>query len=140
VSGTRLFVDSSAFYATLDRGDVDHARASAILSGGEDLITTDHILVECWRLIRVRGGYADAERFWAEIRGGLATVETVLPADLDTAWRIGEVFSDQDFSIVDRTSFAAMERLGITSVATFDEHFSIYRYGPHRDRAFDVRR
>jgi hypothetical protein len=33
-----------------------------------------------------------------------------------------------------------MERLGIRSVATFDEHFSIYRYGPHRDRAFDVRR
>jgi predicted nucleic acid-binding protein len=81
-----------------------------------------------------------AQRFWAEVRNGLATVETVLPVDLDTAWQIGEVFADQDFSIVDRTSFAVIERLGITSVASFDEHFSIYRYGPHRNHAFDVQR
>jgi hypothetical protein len=33
-----------------------------------------------------------------------------------------------------------MERLGIDRVATFDDHFSIYRYGPRRERAFDVRR
>jgi hypothetical protein len=33
-----------------------------------------------------------------------------------------------------------MERLGIASVATFDNHFSIYRYGPRRERAFDVHR
>jgi hypothetical protein len=31
----------------------------------------------------------------------------------------------RDFSIVDRTSVAMMERLGITRAASFDEHFSI---------------
>jgi predicted nucleic acid-binding protein len=65
---------------------------------------------------------------------------TRAPGDLDAAWRIGEAFPDQDFSIVDRTSFAVMERLGIASVASFDDHFSIYRFGPRRERAFDVRR
>lgn len=54
------------------------------------------------------------------------------------AWAIGELFPDQDFSIVDRTSFVVMERLRIRSVATFDDDFSIYRYGPKRDRAFEV--
>jgi len=135
-----LFVDTSAFYAAADSHDEHHARATEVLGSASDLVSTDHVLIESWRLMRDRGGHDRAERFWAEIRSGLVTLETVLPADLDVAWQIGEVFSDQDFSIVDRTSFAVMERTGIRSVASFDEHFSIYRYGPHRDRAFDVRR
>jgi predicted nucleic acid-binding protein len=135
-----LFVDTSAFYAVLDRNDRHHTRVEEVVQSGDGLLTTDHVLVECWRLARVRLGRDVAERFWAGLRGGLASVETVLPADLDAAWRIGEAFPDQDFSIVDRTSFAVMERLGISSVASFDDHFSIYRFGPRRERAFDVRR
>jgi predicted nucleic acid-binding protein len=90
--------------------------------------------------MRARGGRGSAERFWTAIRAGLATVEPVLPGDLDAAWRIGEDFPDQDFSIVDRTSFVVMQRLGLTAVASFDDHFAIYRYGPRRERAFEVRR
>jgi predicted nucleic acid-binding protein len=134
-----LFVDTSAFYAAADSRDRHHRRAAELLSDAGGLATTDHVLVESWRLMRDLSGYANAERFWAEVRRGLATVETVLPGDLDTAWRIGEAFPDQDFSIVDRTSFAVMERLGITSAASFDAHFSIYRFGPRRERAFQVR-
>ena len=46
--------------------------------------------------------------------------------------------ADQEFSLVDRTSFAVMERLGITRVASFDNQFSVYRFGPRRSRAFEV--
>jgi predicted nucleic acid-binding protein len=134
-----LFVDTSAFYAAADARDRHHRRAAELLGAADGLTTTDHVLVESWRLMRDLGGYANAERFWREVCRGLATVETVLPGDLDTAWRIGEAFPDQDFSIVDRTSFAVMERLGITSAASFDAHFSIYRFGPRRERAFEVR-
>jgi uncharacterized protein len=135
-----VFVDTSAFFATLDKSDRHHARARTVLSDSGGLVTSDHVLVECWRLARDHLGRSVAERFWAGIRAGLATVQPALSGDLDAAWRIGETFPDQDFSIVDRTSFAVMERLGINRVATFDDHFSIYRYGPRRDRAFDVRR
>ena len=135
-----LFVDTSAFYASADSHDRWHSRATELLPEADGLVTTDHVLVESWRLIRMRGGYSVAERFWGEIRSGLATIESILPGDLDAAWRIGEAFPDQDFSIVDRTSFAVMERLGVTSVASFDDHFSIYRFGPRRERAFEVRR
>jgi uncharacterized protein len=135
-----LFVDSSAFYAAADSGDQSHERAAEILSAADELVTSDHIVVESWLLMRARGGRAAAERFWGGIRRGLATIETVLPVDLDVAWKIGEAFPDQDFSIVDRTSFALMERLGISSVASFDDDFAIYRYGPRRSRAFDVKR
>jgi uncharacterized protein len=135
-----LFVDTSAFYAVVDTRDRHHTRARDLLGDADSLVTTDHVLVESWRLMRDRGGHRSAERFWAGIRGGLASVEMILPGDLDAAWRIGEEFADQDFSIVDRTSFAVMERLSIASVASFDDHFSIYRFGPRRERAFDVRR
>ena len=135
-----LFIDTSAFYAAVDSRDRYHTRATDLLRDADGLVSTDHVLVESWRLIRDRGGHESAERFWAGIRGGLATIEPVLLGDLDTAWRIGEVFSDQGFSIVDRTSFAVMERLGIASVASFDDHFAIYRFGSRRERAFEVRR
>jgi len=59
---------------------------------------------------------------------------------MQAAWAIGEAFVDQDFSIVNRTSFAAMERLGLMRVASFDAHFAVYRYGRNRDRAFEVLR
>ncbi len=61
-------------------------------------------------------------------------------ADLETAWLIGEAFHDQSFSIVDRTSFAVMERLALTRVASFDDDFAIYRYGRSREKSFEVLR
>jgi predicted nucleic acid-binding protein len=65
-------------------------------------------------------------------------VETVGPADLDTAREIGRSYRDQDFSIVDRTSFAVMRRLGIERAASLDDDFAIFRFGPNRRRAFTV--
>jgi predicted nucleic acid-binding protein len=61
-------------------------------------------------------------------------------ADLQAARTIGDIFPDQDFSVVDKTSFAVMERLGVTRAASFDRDFAIYRYGRRRDRAFEILR
>jgi predicted nucleic acid-binding protein len=135
-----VFIDTSAFYAAADAGDIGHERAVEVLDDAGSLVTTDHVLVETWQLINARGGRFVAEQFWSAIRGGLARVEMIITADIDAAWQIGQDFPDQDFSIVDRTSFSAMQRLGINAVATFDDHFAIYRYGRKRDRAFEVRR
>ncbi len=57
---------------------------------------------------------------------------------IESAWSIGERFPDQDFSLVDRTSFAPMERLGITRVISFDSDFAVYRCGRTRTNAFEV--
>jgi predicted nucleic acid-binding protein len=59
-------------------------------------------------------------------------------ADLEVACSIGDKFPDQEFSIVDRSSFAVMQRLGIHRAATLDEHFVIFRFGPGRKRAFEI--
>jgi predicted nucleic acid-binding protein len=133
-----LFVDTAAWYAAADVGDRSHTPALQALSRGERLLTSSHVLAETWNLIHHRLGWPAAERFWGGLRSGVAIVETVGAADLEAAWGIGQSFPDQDFSFVDRTSFAVMERLGIERVATFDEHFAIYRYGQGRKRAFTV--
>lgn len=133
-----LFVDTSAWYAAADSGDRNNARAIAILSSQERLLTTDHVLVEAWLLLRHRLASSAAERFWQGLREGVADIETVSAADLEVAWAIGEAFPDQAFSIVDRTSFAVMQRLGVARAASFDADFAVYRYGRGRNRAFEV--
>ncbi len=133
-----IFVDTSAWYAAADSGENRHIRAKEILASREALLTSDHVLVETWLLLKLRLGLHAADRFWEGLRSGLATVESVSLADLEAAWQIGEAYPDQDFSIVDRTSFAVMRRLGIERAASFDHHFAIFRFGPERRRAFTI--
>ena len=133
-----LFVDTSAWYAAADTDDRENARAKEVLGSGEALLTTDHVLVESWLLVLRRLGRTAAERFWEGLRAGLANLEVVGAADLEAAWSIGQLFPKHDFSIVDRTSFAVMERLGIDRVATFDSDFAVYRFGRDRRRAFTI--
>ena len=106
-----LFVDTSIWYAAADSSDAGNARAKAILAEGEPLVTSDHVLVETWTLLRHRIRRHTADRFWEGLRNGVAAVESVGVADMEAAWQIGVSYRDQDFSIVDRTSFAVMCRL-----------------------------
>ncbi len=102
------------------------------------MFTSDHVLAESWSLLEGRLGWVAAERFWGAIRGGVAVVEYVGPEDVEVAWSIGEVFPDQGFSLIDRTSFAVMLRLGIHRAASFDKDFAVFRFGPRRERAFEI--
>jgi predicted nucleic acid-binding protein len=133
-----LFVDTSIWYAAADSSDRSNARAKAILSAGDALVTTDYILIETWTLIRYRIQRGAAERFWQGLRSGVAMIEPVCLADLEAAWLMGSSWSDQDFSIVDRTSFAVMNRLGIDRAASLDDHFAVFRFGPRRRQSFTI--
>ena len=135
-----VFVDSSAWSAAADRSDRQNRRAKEILAGADRLLTSDHVLLETWLLVRHRLGRGAARRFWHALRSGAAALEAVTAADLETAWHIGETFADQDFSLTDCTSFALMQRLGLRRVATFDDHFAVYRFGPARRESLDVLR
>ena len=50
-----VFVDTSVWYAALDRGDAHHSEAASLL--GEhagSLVTSDHVLTELWNLVAAR--------------------------------------------------------------------------------------
>ncbi len=133
-----LFVDTSIWYAAADSSDRSNARSKAILRSGETLVTSDHVLVETWTLIHHKLDRKAAEGFWEGLRSGIALIEAVTLADLEVAWDVGVSWPDQDFSIVDRTSFAVIRRLGIDRVATLDAHFAVFRFGPKRRQSFHV--
>lgn len=134
-----VFVDSSVWFAAANANDRYNQRAKQLLSDLPGRLTTDHVIVETWLLLNSRVGRHAAEGFWRAIKGA-SEVENATAADVDAGWAITDRFADQSFSIVDRTSFAVMERLGITRAASFDRDFSIYRYGRNRERAFEILR
>ena len=133
-----LFVDTSIWYAAADSSDRSNARAKVILKSGETLVTSDHVLVETWTLLHHKLDRRAAERFWEGLRSGIAVIEAVTLADLEVAWDIGVSWHDQEFSIVDRTSFAVMGVSVIDRVGSFDAHFSVFRFGPKRRQSFHV--
>lgn len=134
-----VFVDTSAWYAAADLGDVHHGRAvDRLREHSGDLLTSDHVLVETWFLAANRLGVDVAETLVTAIRAGRAHVETATIADLEIAAQIYEAFADQEFSIVDRTSWSIMQRLGVHEAISFDRDYSIYRFGRDRRQAFTV--
>lgn len=134
-----VFVDTSAWYAAADADDAGHVRASRRLEEfAGALLTSDHALIETWFLATRRLGMAVAEQLVNGIRMGIARIEPAIVADLEIAANIGESFADQQFSLVDRTSWAVMHRLGIRDAVSLDADFSTYRFGPDRRQAFTV--
>jgi predicted nucleic acid-binding protein len=77
-------------------------------------------------------------RFWDAMETGVVQVLGVRSDDLVNARAIARAWPDQDFSLVDCTSFAVMEGRGLEEALAFDAHFRVYRYGEARRRAFRV--
>ncbi len=121
-----VFVDTSAFYALLDRDDANHAAAAerwkTLLSSDTTLLSTNYVLVECAALVQSRFGTA-ASRAFTEDVVPLLGVEWI---DADThgavvgAWLAA---SRRTLSLVDCASFEVMRRRGIRKAFSFDDHF-----------------
>lgn len=134
-----VFVDTSAWYAAADADDSGHERAARrIREFKGQLLTSDHVLIETWFLATRRLGRDAAERLVNGIRMGIARVEPAIVADLETAASISAAFPDQSFSLVDRTSWSIMQRMGIHEAISLDSDFSVYRFGRDRRQAFTV--
>ncbi len=102
------------------------------------LVTSEYVVLETWRLLHHKIGWAAAEKFLESLRAGIANVEQVNAADLDRAWSIGQDYPDQEFAFTDRTSFAVMMRLGVRRVASFDRDFAVFRFGKRKAEAFEI--
>lgn len=120
-----LFVDTSAWYALLDRRDPEHTKvAETIRAHRGRLVASDYILDEAVSLVRYRLGWPLAHRLGAGLRSGeLARFVRVLPADLDAASRLFTERRDQRLSFTDCTSFALMARLKLDTAIALDGDF-----------------
>jgi len=134
------FIDTGVLFAAADRRDRRHSDAVRLLGelSRTVAISTDHVVVETWMMLRGRYGRSQAMRFWTGLRGTPLKLESVTLHDMERAEAIASHWSDQDFDIVDCTSFAVMERLGCMQAATFDSDFAVYRFGLDRRSAFEI--
>lgn len=136
-----IFVDTGGFYALADRDDRNHAAALNVFEArgtAGDVVTSDYVFVESWCLIRARLGRGAAMKFWDAMQSDVVRTFGVTSEDLAKARTIASAWPDQDFSLIDCTSFALMERQRIEEALAFDAHFRLYRYGVRRQRAFRI--
>ena len=125
-----IFVDSGAWYALLDSDDADHSAAAEFLAANTiPLITTNFVFSETVTLIRYRVGHEAARSFGQKLKeSSFVRVIAVTAADEERAWDIFTKYRDQNFSFVDCTSFAVMERMKFSAAFAFDRHFSVMKF------------
>lgn len=124
-----VFVDTSAFVALRNEGEVEHERARAalaqLIADGATLFTSNYVFAETYTALLVRVGREEAIEWGKRFRAGEA-IELVRagPEVEDEAWAILERHGDKRWSYVDATSFALIERDGGGEAFALDTHFS----------------
>ncbi len=120
------FVDTSALLAVLDADDQQHAFARQawenLVTGEEDLVCTNYILVETFALVQHRLG-VEAVRTLQEDIVPVLRIEWMDAQSHNTSVAALLTAARRQLSLVDCASFDAMRRLGISTAFTFDRHF-----------------
>jgi len=121
----RLFADTGAWFALVNRSDPDHARVREILEEFEGrIVTSNFVFDEAVTLCLYRLGHSTA-LVVGNILNDPGTVDLIraTPQDEATAWETFAARADKRYSFTDCTSFAMMRRLGIRVAAALDDDF-----------------
>ena len=121
----RIFADTSAWYAFINRRDPNHKAVKAVMQAWEGrILFTDYVLDEILTLVRSRAGHGLAVQVGSLLRtgeGGLLV--RVEPHDTEEAWAQFCRDDDKDYSFTDCCSFAVMRRLKVRQAAAVEDHF-----------------
>lgn len=129
----RVFIDSSAWLAVLDKDDPHHSEAvelyGRLLKSQTVFVTTILVVAETQIVLRRRGGHEKAMAFLRNVNES-PRINVLYPsAQLEAeAKRILRQYQDQDFSLADAISFAFMRQNGLTEAFAYDRHFATAGY------------
>ncbi len=122
----KVFFDTSAFLALLNKDDINHKTAKSIwdeLVYSENiLITNNYVLVESFALIQKRLGM-EAVRVFNEDVLPLINIEWIDKAVHESGISALLTALRKSLSLVDCVSFKVMRDLGVKKVFAFDPHF-----------------
>ena len=120
-----IFVDTGFWFATFVQEDPDHDACRSLFAAHSDhLLTTNFVFDELCTLFRARGCREIANRFCPDLLSeAICRLHWVTEEDFLSAWSIYSRFTDKDWSFTDCTSYAVMQRLGITETLALDDHF-----------------
>ena len=122
---SRIFVDTSAWFAIYDKRDRSHEASSRFVKESPDLfITSNLVFAETLSLMTKRLGKASALDFGRRIRtSGKVRVIHLDGAMEEAAWGCFERYHDKEWDLIDCSSFALMDSLKLARAFTFDAHF-----------------
>lgn len=125
----RVFIDTGAFVALRNRAEREHELArstlAALIEEHALLFTSNYVFAETYTALMVRLGRPEAIEWGKRFRAGDAIELIRIEPDVEQeAWSILETHADKEWSYVDATSFALIEREGFTAAFAFDRHFA----------------
>ena len=129
MSSSRVFLDTGAFVALRNRAEREHELARATLKQlvleGAQLFTSNYVFAETYTALLVRVDRSEAIEWGRRFRAG-ETIDLIrVDQEVEQeAWSILESHADKDWSYVDATSFALIERERLTAAFAFDHHFA----------------
>jgi predicted nucleic acid-binding protein len=122
----KIFIDTSAFYALMDRSDQHHHQAEkswrALLEKGIFLTTSNYITVETAALLQNRLGFEAANLWYRDVLG-VVDVLWVGERAHQTAYELWLSLGRRKMSLVDCVSFITMRSHKIETIFGFDRHF-----------------
>mgnify|MGYP001605610279 CR=1 FL=1 len=120
------FIDTSAFFALLDREDSNNRKAKNILEKilipQNTLITSNYVVIESFSLIQHRLGLQAVREFHEDMLP-LINIEWINKSTHQSGVSALLTASRKKLSLVDCVSFEIMRNLGIKKVFAFDPHF-----------------
>jgi len=121
-----VFIDTSAFYALMDRSDSYHEKAKLLwaflLDKNSSFKTTNYIIIETLALIQSRLGFEAARLYSGDILG-LVDILWVNEPRHNLAFELWLSLGRKKLSLVDCVSFITMRYYGLENVFGFDRHF-----------------
>jgi predicted nucleic acid-binding protein len=121
-----VFIDTSAFYAIIDRDDLNHARSGKLwdqlLRDAYALVTNNYVVVETSALVQHRLG-VPAVRTFIEDMLPVVRIEWITEEYHRAAGNVLLAAGRRRLSLVDCVSFETMRRTGIRSAFCFDDRF-----------------
>jgi uncharacterized protein len=130
----RIFVDTSAWLALINRDERSHAAALEFhrsLGAGVSRVTSWGVVGETYTWLRYHTGYPSAQR-WLHEEAGLherGVLEVIYPTPLTESGvrRTLSRFADQDLSYVDAFTLHIVQTRGdFDAIFAFDHHLSLY--------------
>ena len=122
----QIFIDTSAFYALMDRSDQYHNQAknfwSIILNKEILLNTSNYIIMETGALVQNRLGFNAADIWYRDILG-VIDVLWIKETAHQMAYELWLNMGKKKLSLVDCVSFITMRSHQIETVFGFDKHF-----------------
>lgn len=118
----KALLDSGFLYATVDKGDVNHARVVQVLTSlTDDIVLPVTILVETSYLIQARLGHAAMRRFVEQLKESPFRFVSVSNADVARITGLLTQYADLELDFVDASIVTIAERLDIQRVLTVDQ-------------------